>query len=70
MHDAGGSDSTDLTNVNVAPLSKDDNRRIWIRIHVHHVGQGDTIVLELPDSQLWMVDARFWTRERTLRARS
>lgn len=62
--EANSRESASFTNVNAAPLSKDDNRRIWTRIHVHHVSQGDTIVLELPDSQLWMVDARFWTRER------
>ena len=36
----------------------------WARIHVHNVGQGDTIVLELPEDQLWLIDARLWRRSR------
>lgn len=32
----------------------------WAKIHVHNVGQGDTIVLELPNDQIWLIDARLW----------
>ena len=47
------------------PVSFDkDGLPIWAKIHVHHVGQGDTIVLELPGNQLWMIDARFRPTER------
>lgn len=38
--------------------------RAWARIHVHDVGQGDTIVLELPGGKLWLIDARLWGRPR------
>jgi competence protein ComEC len=30
----------------------------WAKIHVFRVGQGDTIVLELPARQIWIADAR------------
>jgi competence protein ComEC len=42
------------------------NGVLWARIHVHHVGQGDTIVLELPNGELWLLDARFWFKKRQL----
>jgi competence protein ComEC len=48
----------------IRPVSFDkDGLPIWAKIHVHHVGQGDTIVLELPGNQLWMIDAYFKTTE-------
>lgn len=37
---------------------------LWARIHVQEVGQGDTIIIELPNQQLWMVDARLWGEKR------
>lgn len=37
---------------------------VWARIHVHNVGQGDTIVLELGDKELWLVDARLFRDKR------
>ncbi|NCC60082.1 MAG: MBL fold metallo-hydrolase [Verrucomicrobiae bacterium] len=37
---------------------------VWAKVHVHNVGQGDTIVLELPDNQYWMIDARLWRESR------
>jgi hypothetical protein len=40
------------------------DHHVWARIHVHNVGQGDTIVLELADQQLWLVDARLYGQRR------
>ncbi len=57
-------DASSLSNPNVSPLVKAKKEHVWARIHVHHVGQGDTIILELPKKQLWMIDARFWTNKR------
>lgn len=41
-----------------------DKRPIWAKIYVQNVGQGDTIVLELPENQLWLIDARLWGKSR------
>ncbi len=57
-------DNPDKGNRNAKYLTKDKGRKVWVRIHIHHVGQGDTIVIELPDNQIWMVDARFWRKDR------
>lgn len=35
----------------------------WSRVYVHNVGQGDTIVVELPDNNIWIIDAWFWKNE-------
>lgn len=51
-------------NADKLPPIKKGGKRPWARVYIHHVGQGDTIVLELPDNQLWMIDARFWRNER------
>jgi len=64
FNEAENHESSGFTKENAHPLSVTDKRKIWARIHVLHVGQGDTIVLELPDNQLWMIDARFWPKER------
>ncbi len=49
-----------------SPLRRRDSETTppWARIHVHNVGQGDTIVVELPDNQVWLVDARLWGERR------
>jgi len=33
---------------------------VLAKIHVHNVGQGDTVVIELPGDQYWMIDSRLW----------
>jgi competence protein ComEC len=45
-------------------LSKTKKQKIWARIFIHDVGQGDTIILELPNNQIWMIDARFLREKR------
>jgi competence protein ComEC len=43
-------------------LSEEKGQRIWTRIYIHYVGQGDTSILELPNDQIWMIDARLWNK--------
>jgi competence protein ComEC len=64
LGEAQASGSPDFSDDDARPIGQRGDRWIWARIHVHYVGQGDTIVLELPNNQLWMIDARFWTRKR------
>lgn len=47
-----------------APLEQSGSNAVWARVHVHNVGQGDTIVVELPNDELWLVDACFCTKRR------
>jgi beta-lactamase superfamily II metal-dependent hydrolase len=54
----------EYTNGEARPLKALKRKKRWARVHIHNVGQGDTIVLELPGDQIWMVDARFWRRDR------
>ena len=54
-------DEPDALPIEEASRGKDP---IWARVHVHRVGQGDTIVLELPGNQLWLIDARLWGTPR------
>jgi len=61
-----GSSESDLCNrercSNCNGISED--MPAWARIHVHNVGQGDTIVLELPGGQVWIIDAMLWSKPR------
>ncbi len=56
--------NTESSIEDTGPVSEENGSHIWAKIHVHYVGQGDTVVLELPGNQLWMIDARFWATER------
>ena len=47
------------------PLGRADSTSwIWAKIHVHNVGQGDTIVLELPGDQIWIIDCYLRSQRR------
>lgn len=61
-----GLDGGDYSNPDARPvqLGRRGVKHIWAKIYVHNIGQGDTIVLELPGNQLWMIDARFWQNSR------
>jgi competence protein ComEC len=37
-------------------------KRGTVRVHILDVGQGDTILVELPGGNVWLVDAYFWTK--------
>lgn len=59
-------DAGEYSDPNAVPVQakRKDAKNIWAKIYVHNIGQGDTIVLELPNNQLWMIDARFWQNSR------
>lgn len=59
-----GPDSFSFTEEDANPLTESNKHRVWARVYIHYVGQGDTIVLELPDKQIWMVDAFLWRQDR------
>jgi beta-lactamase superfamily II metal-dependent hydrolase len=64
INKADGNDNINFGAIKAEPISKGPDYPIWAKIHVHYVGQGDTIVLELPGKQLWMIDAYFRTKYR------
>jgi len=41
-----------------------------LEIFTMNVGQGDTILLHMPDNQLWLIDAYFWRRDSFDRLRN
>ncbi len=56
-----GSELTSIVKPEATPLADYDTvAQVWARLYVHNVGQGDTIVLELPDNNIWIIDAWFW----------
>ena len=64
LGETSGHDNSHEGSSDAKHLSIDRGREIWASIYVHRVGQGDTIVLELPNNQIWMVDAYFWSQDR------